>query len=99
MGVWWVTAGVKCVKLDPEIFKASAAFVAASSMSMTEWFLPVPTFRTEDPGPGQWRASSTARATSETWVRSLQQLEPEERQALISYLRLNVSLGDFEQVA
>jgi hypothetical protein len=32
-GAWCSTSGV-------------AAFLAAASMSMTEWFLPVPTFRT-----------------------------------------------------
>jgi hypothetical protein len=53
-----------------------AALVAASTMSMTEWFLPVPTFRTIDPAPCHCSASPTARATSDTCDRATRSSAP-----------------------
>jgi len=45
-------------------------------MSRTEWFLPVPTFRTTDPAPCHCSASPTARATSDTWFTYLDRMRP-----------------------
>ena len=73
-GGFVVRVGVKCVKSDPGKCKRACSsrtdLWAAASMSRTEWFWPVPTFRTTAPAPRHRSASSTARTTSDTWVRS-----------------------------